>query len=333
MTEQLPAGWVERSDDPTRLQVTDSGVGSSPTLDPTYGRSQRSVRVVTLGCRLNAFESEVMRRHAAAAGLEDAVIVNTCAVTAEAVRQAGQTIRKLRRENPGARLIVTGCAAQIEPAALRRHAGGRSRPRQRREDGRRRRFRGLSLADSPRVAGQRHHVGARDRARAGRRLRLARARLRAGAERLRPPLHLLHHSLWPRAVALGAGRRGGGAACAGWSRRATPRSCSPASTSPPTAPTCRATMTPGQARAPDPAPRAGARAPAPLLHRPGRGRRAPDGRHRRGAAPDAASAPLAAVGRRHDPQAHEAAPLRAPTPSASARACGGCGPTSCSAPT
>jgi threonylcarbamoyladenosine tRNA methylthiotransferase MtaB len=56
-----------------------------------------------------------MRSHAAAAGLEDTVIVNTCAVTAEAVRQAGQTIRKLRRENPDARLIVTGCAAQIEP--------------------------------------------------------------------------------------------------------------------------------------------------------------------------------------------------------------------------
>ena len=74
-----------------------------------------AVRVVTLGCRLNAFESEAMRRHAAAAGLHDAVIVNTCAVTAEAVRQAGQTIRKLRRENPKAHLIVTGCAAQIEP--------------------------------------------------------------------------------------------------------------------------------------------------------------------------------------------------------------------------
>jgi threonylcarbamoyladenosine tRNA methylthiotransferase MtaB len=73
------------------------------------------VRVVTLGCRLNAFESEVMRSHAAAAGLEGAVIVNTCAVTAEAVRQAGQTIRRLKRENPDARLIVTGCAAQIEP--------------------------------------------------------------------------------------------------------------------------------------------------------------------------------------------------------------------------
>src|SRR5581483_12245818 len=73
------------------------------------------VRVVTLGCRLNAFESEVMRRHAVAAGLDDAVIVNTCAVTGEAVRQAAQAIRRLRRENPNARLIVTGCAAQIEP--------------------------------------------------------------------------------------------------------------------------------------------------------------------------------------------------------------------------
>jgi threonylcarbamoyladenosine tRNA methylthiotransferase MtaB len=71
--------------------------------------------IVTLGCRLNAYESEVMRRHSAQAGLSDAVIVNTCAVTAEAVRQAGQTIRRIRRERPNARIIVTGCAAQIEP--------------------------------------------------------------------------------------------------------------------------------------------------------------------------------------------------------------------------
>ena len=71
--------------------------------------------VITMGCRLNAFESEVMRQHARAAGLDDAVIVNTCAVTGEAVRQAAQSIRRLRRERPGARLIVTGCAAQIEP--------------------------------------------------------------------------------------------------------------------------------------------------------------------------------------------------------------------------
>lgn len=71
--------------------------------------------VITLGCRLNAYESEVMRKHALAAGIEDAVIVNTCAVTAEAVRQARQTVRRLRRERPTARLIVTGCAAQTDP--------------------------------------------------------------------------------------------------------------------------------------------------------------------------------------------------------------------------
>jgi threonylcarbamoyladenosine tRNA methylthiotransferase MtaB len=70
-------------------------------------------KIVTLGCRLNAFESEVMRERALAAGLSDTVIVNTCAVTAEAERQARQTIRKLRRENPGARIVVTGCAAQL----------------------------------------------------------------------------------------------------------------------------------------------------------------------------------------------------------------------------
>jgi len=71
--------------------------------------------IITLGCRLNAYESEVMRRCATDAGLDDAIIVNTCAVTGEAVRQAMQTIRKLRREHPDSRIIVTGCAAQIEP--------------------------------------------------------------------------------------------------------------------------------------------------------------------------------------------------------------------------
>ncbi|MGE0022522.1 MAG: tRNA (N(6)-L-threonylcarbamoyladenosine(37)-C(2))-methylthiotransferase MtaB [Hyphomicrobium sp.] len=79
--------------------------------------------IVTLGCRLNAYESEVMRRHAADAGLADCVIVNTCAVTGEAVRQAEQTIRRLRREHPAARLIVTGCAAQIEPERFADIAG------------------------------------------------------------------------------------------------------------------------------------------------------------------------------------------------------------------
>ncbi len=77
-----------------------------------------SVEVVTFGCRLNAYESEVIRQRAAEDGLMDAVIFNTCAVTGEAVRQARQAIRKMRRERPGARLIVTGCAAQIDPAAF-----------------------------------------------------------------------------------------------------------------------------------------------------------------------------------------------------------------------
>ncbi|MGE3914291.1 MAG: tRNA (N(6)-L-threonylcarbamoyladenosine(37)-C(2))-methylthiotransferase MtaB [Hyphomicrobiaceae bacterium] len=74
-----------------------------------------TTRVLTLGCRLNAYESEVMARAADAAGLGETVVVNTCAVTAEAVRQARQAIRKARRESPGARIVVTGCAAQIEP--------------------------------------------------------------------------------------------------------------------------------------------------------------------------------------------------------------------------
>ena len=69
----------------------------------------------TLGCRLNAYETEAMRELSAAAGLDNAVIVNTCAVTAEAVRKAKQEIRRLRRENPDAAVIVTGCAAQTEP--------------------------------------------------------------------------------------------------------------------------------------------------------------------------------------------------------------------------
>ncbi len=71
--------------------------------------------IITLGCRLNGYESDVIRRNAIEAGLDDAVIVNTCAVTSEAVRQAPQTIRKLRRAHPSSRIIVTGCAAQIEP--------------------------------------------------------------------------------------------------------------------------------------------------------------------------------------------------------------------------
>ena len=73
------------------------------------------LQIITHGCRLNSYESEVMRDHAEAAGLSDAVIINTCAVTAEAVRQARQSIRRARRDNPDAPIIVTGCAAQIDP--------------------------------------------------------------------------------------------------------------------------------------------------------------------------------------------------------------------------
>ena len=73
-----------------------------------------SAEVLNFGCRLNAYESEVMRGHAA--GLDDLIIVNTCAVTAEAERQSRQAIRRARRRSPGARIIVTGCAAQIDPA-------------------------------------------------------------------------------------------------------------------------------------------------------------------------------------------------------------------------
>jgi threonylcarbamoyladenosine tRNA methylthiotransferase MtaB len=71
--------------------------------------------IITFGCRLNAFESEVIRRAATSAGLSDAVIVNTCAVTAEAERQARQAIRRARRRHPEATIIVTGCAAEIDP--------------------------------------------------------------------------------------------------------------------------------------------------------------------------------------------------------------------------
>ena len=72
-------------------------------------------KIVTFGCRLNAFESQVMRDNMGTAGLEDVILFNTCAVTAEAERQARQAIRRARRECPEARIIVTGCAAQIDP--------------------------------------------------------------------------------------------------------------------------------------------------------------------------------------------------------------------------
>ncbi|MBB3770952.1 threonylcarbamoyladenosine tRNA methylthiotransferase MtaB [Angulomicrobium tetraedrale] len=82
------------------------------SLDPT------ALDVVTFGCRLNALDSATVKALAGAAGLERAVVVNTCAVTSEAVKQARQTIRRLKREDPARRIIVTGCAAQTEPATF-----------------------------------------------------------------------------------------------------------------------------------------------------------------------------------------------------------------------
>jgi threonylcarbamoyladenosine tRNA methylthiotransferase MtaB len=88
---------------------------AQPVPDQPAAGPSRPPQLLTFGCRLNAFEAEVMRGHALTAGLGDTVIVNTCAVTSEAERQARQAIRRARREHPQARIIVTGCAAQIAP--------------------------------------------------------------------------------------------------------------------------------------------------------------------------------------------------------------------------
>ena len=79
------------------------------------GRAPQDVEVLTFGCRLNLVESEAMRRAALACGRSNLIIVNTCAVTAEAVRQARQAIRRVKRARPAAEIAVTGCAAQIDP--------------------------------------------------------------------------------------------------------------------------------------------------------------------------------------------------------------------------
>lgn len=93
--------------------LTFRGVGS--TCARMAEQNKADPKIVTFGCRLNIYESEVMRGHAVDAGLEDAIIFNTCAVTKEAERQARQAIRRARRENPDAKIIVTGCASQINP--------------------------------------------------------------------------------------------------------------------------------------------------------------------------------------------------------------------------
>ncbi|WP_084396329.1 tRNA (N(6)-L-threonylcarbamoyladenosine(37)-C(2))-methylthiotransferase MtaB [Henriciella aquimarina] len=84
----------------------------------TDTKPRLSPKVITLGCRLNSYESEVMRGHAEKAGLDNTVIINTCAVTAEAVRSARQTIRRAKKDDPDVKIVVTGCAAQIDPDAF-----------------------------------------------------------------------------------------------------------------------------------------------------------------------------------------------------------------------
>jgi threonylcarbamoyladenosine tRNA methylthiotransferase MtaB len=111
---------------PQARSAVEPGSQGAQTLAAIPARRSRGVRdddvggvdIVTFGCRLNAYESEAIRARAAEDGLSNAVVFNTCAVTSEAVRQARQAIRKARRSRPDARLIVTGCAAQIDPDAF-----------------------------------------------------------------------------------------------------------------------------------------------------------------------------------------------------------------------
>ena len=186
-----------------------------------------SVDVLTFGCRLNAFESEVIAREAERAGLSDTVVINSCAVTNEAVAQARQSIRRLKRERPNLRIVVTGCAAQTQPemfaemAEVDRVVGNDDKMRS--EAWREARaafdFR-LWYRGKREDRGRRYHGGQGDGAASARRVQgRAAAGVRAGAERLRPPLHLLHHPVRPRQFALGAdgrGRRSGPYARRAW---------------------------------------------------------------------------------------------------------------------
>ena len=178
-----------------------------------------SVEVVTFGCRLNAFESEVMRLEAERAGLDDTIVINSCAVTNEAVAQARQSIRRLKRERPSARIVVTGCAAQTQAqmfadmTEVDRVVGNDDKMR---SDAW---LNARTALDGPRKAdiAASNKIAVSD-IMAVRQMAPPRldgiaegpaARLRPGAERLRSPLHLLHHSLRPRQFALGADGRGG----------------------------------------------------------------------------------------------------------------------------
>ncbi len=263
-----------------------------------------NTRVVTFGCRLNSFESEVMRGHAAAAGLEDTVIVHTCAVTAEAERQARQAIRRARREQPAARIVVTGCSAQIEPE---RYA---AMPEVDRVVGNDRKldaslWRELAGGGEAIVVGDIMTV----RETAGHLVDGLDGRARAIVQVQNGCDHRCTFCIIPygrgpsRSVPLGA--------IVAQTRRLvesgyrevvlTGVDLTSYGKDLPGQPSARPD---GQAPA---APGAGARAPAPVLDRPRRGRPRPARPGGRRAAPDAASASERAGGRHADPQAHEAA--------------------------
>ena len=167
----------------------------------------------TLGCRLNAYETEAMKELALAAGLGNAVIVNTCAVTAEAVRKARQEIRRLRREHPDATLIVTGCAAQTEPETFA------SMPEVTHVVGNSEKMRASTWAalQAPDLIGATERIQVDDimsvRETAGHLIDGFRQTqsLCSGPERVRSPLHLLHHPLRSGQFAFGPCGGGGGA--------------------------------------------------------------------------------------------------------------------------
>src|SRR5688572_13738508 len=105
---ELQRGIVMSGVNPRRM----AGSGSDNIPDPA---TNAGLQVINFGCRLNIYEGEVIRQQAQAAGLADAIVFNSCAVTAEAERQVRQAIRKARREHPQAKIIVTGCSAQAHP--------------------------------------------------------------------------------------------------------------------------------------------------------------------------------------------------------------------------
>lgn len=113
MTQSRPI--PSSSPTPDVPEIRTEAEGEQPVLDPVLETRAGEARLLTFGCRMNTYESEVMRDHARAAGLDNAIIINTCAVTKEAERQARQAIRKARRDNPQAKIIVTGCAVQLDP--------------------------------------------------------------------------------------------------------------------------------------------------------------------------------------------------------------------------